>query len=416
MGRNAIELEAVSKRYRLGEHHGQGLDLRDALAALAARVRRGERRRAEEIWSLRGVDLEVPEGTALGVVGRNGAGKSTLLRVVNHITAPTEGVCRTRGRIGSLLEVGTGFHKELTGLENTYLNGAILGMTKAEVSARLDEIVAFAGLEGFMDTPVKRYSSGMYLRLGFSVAAHMEADILLVDEVLAVGDAEFQRRCLGKMGEVERSGRTVLFVSHDQHAIARLCETSVWLDRGQVRMAGPTEAVLRAYHASDAHGTVVQLPEDARTPAQVVKTSVVDESYQPRDSFPLDEVPRIAVGLVVRERIPGLDVAVLVSNARGVALLDLAMTDAGRPSLDVPGRYVVECRLPHLLVPDEYRVSIWVGTQYETVEMHEGVLSFLVEGEERDRRRAVRAEAGWRAARVDDHLRGSARALGGSSA
>jgi ABC-type polysaccharide/polyol phosphate transport system ATPase subunit len=385
------------------------------MAAAVARVRRRERRPAEEIWSLRDVTLQVEEGAALGIVGRNGAGKSTLLKVIDNITAPTEGVCRTRGRIGSLLEVGTGFHKELTGRENAYLNGAILGMTRAEVRDRLDEIVAFAGLEGFMDTPVKRYSSGMYLRLGFSVAAHMEADILLVDEVLAVGDAEFQRRCLGKMDEVERSGRTVLFVSHSQDAIARLCERSVWLDHGQVRMAGPTDAVLRAYHSSGTQGATVELEERSGASAQLVKASVVDHTSTSQDVFPLDEEPRIVLELAVREPVPGLDVSVIVANARGVGVLDLAMTDSCRPALEHPGRYVVECRLPPVLIPDEYRISIWVGSKYETIELLDDVLTFLIDGEERDRRRMVRAEAEWASRRIDDHLRdaGSTSGTGG---
>ena len=248
-----IELDGVGKRYRLGEHHGTGTDLRETLARLAGRLRGrpSGRRRAR---SGRCATSRSPstKASALGIIGANGAGKSTLLKVINNITTPTEGRCRTRGRIGSLLEVGTGFHGELTGLENTYLNGAILGMTRREVRRRLDEIVEFAGLEQFMDTPVKRYSSGMYLRLGFAIAAHMEADILLVDEVLAVGDAEFQRRCLGKMNEVEQSGRTVLFVSHNMDAMARLCPTSIWLDKGRSAAAGRRREIIAEYTRTSA--------------------------------------------------------------------------------------------------------------------------------------------------------------------
>ncbi|MDQ4131233.1 MAG: ABC transporter ATP-binding protein, partial [Actinomycetota bacterium] len=214
MGRNAVEVEALSKRYFLGEDHAAVRNLRETLAAGVQRIGRGRRPR-EEIWSLKDVNLHIPEGTALGVIGRNGAGKSTLLKILSRITEPTSGVARTRGRVGSLLEVGTGFHPELTGRENIFLNGAILGMPRREIERAFDEIVGFAGVERFLDTPVKRYSSGMYLRLAFSVAAHLEADILLVDEVLAVGDAEFQRKCLGRMASVEREGRTVVFVSHN---------------------------------------------------------------------------------------------------------------------------------------------------------------------------------------------------------
>ena len=250
MSANVIELDGVGKRYRLGEHHGAGSDLRETLARLAGRIRGRAPAPPSEIWSLREISVDVTTGQALGIIGANGAGKSTLLKVVSNITTPTEGECRTKGRIGSLLEVGTGFHAELTGIENTYLNGAILGMSRREVTRRLDDIVEFAGLERFMDTPVKRYSSGMYLRLGFSIAAHLEADILVVDEVLAVGDADFQRRCLGKMSEVEQSGRTVLFVSHNLEALSRLCPTAMWLERGQIRRVGPSKEVIDEYTVS----------------------------------------------------------------------------------------------------------------------------------------------------------------------
>lgn len=220
MGRNAVEVENVSKRYRLGQNQAGYATLRETLAG-AFRGRRQRRRNAEDLWALKDIDLELGEGEALGIIGRNGAGKSTLLKLLARITDPTTGVVRTRGRLGSLLEVGTGFHPELTGRENVYLNGAILGMTRRDIDQRFDEIVAFSGVERFLDTPIKRYSSGMNLRLAFAVAAHLEPDIMVVDEVLAVGDAQFQRKCVGKMASVEREGRTVLFVSHDLDAITR---------------------------------------------------------------------------------------------------------------------------------------------------------------------------------------------------
>src|SRR5947209_4595007 len=217
MTEHAIEVEDVSKRYRLGATVGTST-LRDALTALfRAGIGRGGE--VQEIWSLRNVSFDVPVGERFGIIGRNGAGKSTLLKVLSRITEPTTGVARMRGRVGSLLEVGTGFHPELTGRDNVFLNGAILGMKRSQIRERFDDIVEFAGVERFIDTPVKRYSSGMYLRLAFAVAAHVEPDIVAVDEVLAVGDAEFQRRCLGKMSEFAREGRTVFFVSHDLGAI-----------------------------------------------------------------------------------------------------------------------------------------------------------------------------------------------------
>src|SRR5207302_1919584 len=192
----------------------------------------------EDFWALRGVSFEVRRGEVVGIIGRNGAGKSTLLKILSRITDPTEGRVKLKGRVASLLEVGTGFHPELTGRENIYLNGAILGMSRAEIRAKFDEIVAFAETEKFLDTPVKRYSSGMYVRLAFAVAAHLEPEILVIDEVLAVGDAEFQKKCLGKMGEVARGGRTVLFVSHNMVAVRNLCTTSIWLDHGRVAEKG----------------------------------------------------------------------------------------------------------------------------------------------------------------------------------
>jgi ABC-type polysaccharide/polyol phosphate transport system ATPase subunit len=224
---NAIEVEHVSKRYLLGEHHGTHGTLRDAIGASARRLLRRDGASARrEIWSLRDINLEVPEGETLGVIGRNGAGKSTLLKVLTRITEPTAGVARTRGRVGALLEVGTGFHPELTGRENIYLNGAILGMSRRVVDRQFEEIVDFAGIPAFLDTPVKRYSSGMYLRLAFAVAAHLDADVLAIDEVLAVGDAEFQRKCLAKMGSLHEGGRTVVFVSHNLDAVSSLCTTT----------------------------------------------------------------------------------------------------------------------------------------------------------------------------------------------
>src|ERR671911_2050991 len=238
----AIEVDRVSKRYRLGEYHS-ARTLAEAAATALHRLGR-QRSRPEEIWSLRDVSFALDEGHALGIIGRNGAGKSTLLKILGRITEPTSGAARTRGRVAALLEVGTGFHPELTGRENLFLNGAILGMSRRAMARRLDEIVEFAGVERFLDTPVKRYSSGMYLRLAFSVAAHIEPDILVVDEVLAVGDAEFQAKCMGRMASAEQEGRTVVFVSHNLDAIARLCPRSVWLEQGSVQALGPTAEVL----------------------------------------------------------------------------------------------------------------------------------------------------------------------------
>ena len=266
-----IKVENLGKKYVIGHQLEHGyVSLRDVIAGGARRfgsrllhpfngaaaVSNGKR---EEFWALKDVSFEVKQGEVIGIIGRNGAGKSTLLKVLSSITEPTTGRVRIRGRIASLLEVGTGFHPELTGRENIFLNGAILGMKKAEIKRKFDEIVAFAEIEKFLDTPVKRYSSGMYVRLAFAVAAHLEPEILIIDEVLAVGDYEFQRRCLGKMNQVAHSGRTVLFVSHNMTAIEELCSQAIILKNGRIEQLGPTHRVVAQYLSSAAAHSVWQI-------------------------------------------------------------------------------------------------------------------------------------------------------------
>ncbi len=248
-----IHAEALSKRYHRGLQVDDGL--RHSLEAfLRSPLSVFRRKKEETFWALKDVSLEVKEGEVLGLIGRNGAGKTTLLKILSRITRPTSGWAEIHGRVGSLLEVGTGFHPELTGRENTFLSGAILGMSRREITRKFDEIVAFAELEKFIDTPVKHYSSGMYVRLAFAVAAHLEPEILLVDEVLAVGDINFQKKCLGKMGDVARAGRTVVLVSHQLNQIRRLCHRVVWIDDGRIRRDGPTHEVVSAYESAMASG------------------------------------------------------------------------------------------------------------------------------------------------------------------
>ncbi len=213
-------------------------------------------RQGQTLWALKDINLQVHQGEAVGIIGRNGAGKSTLLKILSQVTAPTSGEVKAKGRIASLLEVGTGFHPELTGRENIYMNGTILGMKKAEIARKFDEIVDFSGVEQFIDTPVKRYSSGMYVRLAFAVAAHLESEILIVDEVLAVGDAEFQKKCLGKMGDVTHEGRTVLFVSHNMGSVRSLCETAILLKDGKIHLQGTAEEAVRFYLDNQIYGSV----------------------------------------------------------------------------------------------------------------------------------------------------------------
>ncbi|HXE13043.1 MAG TPA: ABC transporter ATP-binding protein, partial [Bryobacteraceae bacterium] len=242
----AIQVDNISKQYVLGRFN-EGATLRETLTGMAANIFRKSRTKTDILWALKNVSFSVEEGEVVGIVGRNGAGKSTLLKVLSKITYPTSGRISVKGRVASLLEVGTGFHEELTGRENIYLNGSILGMTKKEVDSKFDAIVEFSGVARHIDTPIKRYSSGMRLRLGFAVAAHLDPEVLIVDEVLAVGDAGFQKKCLGAMEELRSDGRTVLFVSHNLAAVENLCTRAIWIENGGVQQDGPTREVIEAY-------------------------------------------------------------------------------------------------------------------------------------------------------------------------
>jgi|ERR1700693_1420951 len=254
MSDTVIRVEGLGKRYRVGERE-RYLALRDVLTRLFTSPLRRNRRSVDFLWALRNINLDISRGEVVGLIGRNGAGKSTLLKILARITRPTEGWADLQGRVGSLLEVGTGFHPELTGRENVYLSGAILGMRKKEIARKFDEIVSFAEVERFLDTPLKHYSSGMQMRLAFAVAAHLEPEILLVDEVLAVGDLQFQKKCLGKMGDVAKTGRTIVFVSHQMTQIRRLCEHVLWLDDGRIRQAGRTGELIAAYETEMMSGS-----------------------------------------------------------------------------------------------------------------------------------------------------------------
>jgi len=274
-----IHAEGLGKRYRRGVRVDSGLrHVLERFARTPWKALGGAK--PEMFWALKDVSLQVREGEVLGLIGRNGAGKTTLLKILSRITRPTEGWAEIHGRVRSLLEVGTGFHPELTGRENAYLSGSILGMSKREIDRKFDEIVAFAEIEKFIETPVKHYSSGMYVRLAFSVAAHLEPEILLVDEVLAVGDINFQKKCLGKMGEVAKGGRTVVLVSHQLNQIRRLCERVAWVDGGSIRMAGGTHEVVSAYESAmsrgDSNGNARARAADFATKARFVRWEVVE--------------------------------------------------------------------------------------------------------------------------------------------
>jgi len=278
----AIRVENLSKQYRIGQREAAYKTLRESVMKLFSR-RDGK---TDSIWALKDVSFEVECGQVVGIIGHNGAGKTTLLKILSRVTEPTEGRVYISGRVGSLLEVGTGFHPELTGRENIFLNGAILGMRKTEIERQFDEIVAFAEIEKFIDTPVKRYSSGMYIRLAFAVAAHLKPEILLVDEVLAVGDARFQKKCLGKMGNVAESGRTVLFVSHNLRAVSNLCQRTILLQDGAVAAIGWTDEIVSSYLQQVANNigyasAVIQSPEDPTKLAQITRVCILDGSSTP---------------------------------------------------------------------------------------------------------------------------------------
>jgi ABC-2 type transport system ATP-binding protein/lipopolysaccharide transport system ATP-binding protein len=333
------------------------------------------------------VSLSVAEGEALGVIGRNGAGKSTLLKIVSRITEPTRGVSRTRGRVTSLLEVGTGFHPELTGRENVFLNGAILGMSRRDIARRFDEIVAFAGVERFIGTPVKRYSTGMHLRLAFSVAAHLEPDIMVVDEVLAVGDAEFQAKCLGRMETVEQEGRTVVFVSHNLEAITRLCSRAIWLDRGEIMAEGPSVDVVEAYIA----GAVARASEtaiavnDPDAPVALQGVQIIDASGRPSEVFRRDQPFSLELRFLVRDPIPGLDLAASIVNGRGVEVLNEAWSDTSSVHPIGAGVYVARLDVPPILNTGDYVIGVWFGNRYDTL-LHEATVArFRLEGDPKNR-------------------------------
>ncbi len=346
-----IDARGVSKRYRLGEFQAAYGTLRESLVHAGRRMTGREPRRSrQEIWALEDVSFDVAEGEVLGVIGPNGAGKSTLLKVLTRITSPTTGRVEIRGRVGSLLEVGTGFHPELTGRENIYLNGAILGMKRREIQAKLPEITEFSGVESFMDTPVKRYSSGMYVRLAFSVAAHFEPEILLVDEVLAVGDAEFQARCLGRMESFGASGRTVLFVSHNMQAMAQLCDRAILLDGGRIARDGPSEEVVAHYlQTSAGAGSSREWPDLDEAPGddlvRLRSVRIVRADGAPADFVDVREPVGIEIAFRVLAEGPAIFPKLKVAAGGRIAFNAMDI-DARWSKPTGPGEYVATAWIP----------------------------------------------------------------------
>ena len=366
----AIRVTNLTKRFRLGTRVRGGLNLSERLASL---FRRAPQPTNSDFLALKDVSFEVNPGAVVGIIGRNGAGKSTLLKVLSRIVEPTAGRVELRGRVGSLLEVGTGFHPELTGRENVYLNGSVLGMSRREIARSFDAIVAFAGVEQFLDTPVKRYSSGMYVRLAFAVAAHLEPEILIIDEVLAVGDAEFQNKCLGKMREVSAGGRTVLFVSHNMTAVQNLCSRVVWLRGGQVAADGPTRGVVEAYNreAVGGAGALVDLTSHAgrtggSTPA-MRRVRIVDDADGRSPAVPMRGTARIEVEFAMDAAIDDVTLGVVVKDTYQSPIFGINNKVIACPPQPHPLRAgTVVCRLPDLpLMPGVYPLDLYFGNRVQ---------------------------------------------------
>jgi lipopolysaccharide transport system ATP-binding protein len=364
----AILAQGLSKAYRVTASRSVApyRTLQEELVGLVRRPFRRDRQKPETFWALDDVSFQVRHGEALGIIGRNGAGKSTLLKLLARITRPTRGTADVYGRMGSLLEVGTGFHAELTGRENIYLNGAILGMTRRDIRRRFDEIVAFAEVERFLDTPVKRYSSGMYMRLAFAVAAHLDPEILVVDEVLAVGDAAFQAKSLGKMGDVARSGRTVLFVSHNLAAVTQLCQTALLLERGHATAHGPAEQVVSHYLSSGNRDGQVDLDATRSAPntapVRITFAELLDEEGRVCQNFPMgsDITLRFRLRFEDVSVAARLEIAIRTSDGLPITLITDVdarfVTPTGRPEQRITVRF------PDIrLYPGEYRVTLWAS-------------------------------------------------------
>lgn len=394
----AIRVENISKKYKIGTAPGKfryGM-LRDQIVDTIKAPLRWFSKAEDEtpnkgfIWALKDVSFDLEEGRVLGIIGRNGAGKSTLLKVLSRVTEPTRGTVAVRGRVGSLLEVGTGFHPELTGRENIFMNGAILGMRRAEIESKFDEIVDFSEVAQFIDTPVKRYSSGMYLRLAFAVAAHLEPEILVVDEVLAVGDAEFQRKCLGKMNDVANQGRTVLFVSHNMSAILRLTQESIVMQKGQLVKRAPTPEAVDFYLASgqaqagERAWEADEIPA-ASAPFRPLSLRVRDPRGAVADNFRSTEALTLEMEYRLDAPITGLRVGIYLSTVRGeYVFTSFDVDDAAlyeKHSTRQPGHYLSQCQIPADLL-NEGRYILGVNASSFGVKryfMDENALAFNVD-------------------------------------
>ena len=378
----AIHASGLSKRYSLGQMGGYN-QLRDVLADRVRR-RASTRGSREEFWALRDVDLEVERGETFGIIGHNGAGKSTLLKILSRITPPTRGEADLNGRVGALLEVGTGFHPELTGRENVFLNGAILNMSRAEITRKFDEIIEFADIAQFIDTPVKRYSSGMQLRLAFAVAAHLEPEILIIDEVLSVGDLAFQEKCIGRMEQVSREGRTVLFVSHNLTAVRNLCSRAMLLEGGRVKSLGDTDDVISEYARGvrSTAGTPLDDRTDRKGRGDLRFTEISFESSgEPTDSPITGEEMEILLryGTPDGKPLRTVSFGVLILTHLNELMLHLSSPVAGISFSEIPGSGVVRCSLQRCPLPaGQYSLHIWAEIGDEPIDWIEHATELTV--------------------------------------
>jgi lipopolysaccharide transport system ATP-binding protein len=376
-----IDVHHLGKSYRLGEQQPY-LALRDALGQIFRRPRPNP----PPFWALQGVDFSVRQGEVLGIIGRNGAGKSTLLKILSRITPPTKGQITLRGRVASLLEVGTGFHPELTGRENVFLNGAILGMSQREIRERFDAIVAFAEIDDFLDTPVKRYSSGMYVRLAFAVAAHLEPEILLVDEVLAVGDVAFQKKCLGKMTDVARGGRTILFVSHNMAAMRNLSDRCLYLKGGRVALDASTDHVINTYledsaAIAEATSLVDRVDRQGTGQARFVSFSL-SRADAPSQVLVSGEPASIHLSYASPDKEPlrTVNVGVGIDNQSGERIFALSTEYTGQTFSKLPPKGSIQIALPKLpLVPGRYTATLYMSIGNETADWVMQAATFIVE-------------------------------------
>ena len=365
MSNTVIKVENLGKKYVIGHQKQEKYTaLRDVISNGVKSLLKfnfQERDTQEEFWALQDVSFEIKQGDRVGIIGRNGAGKSTLLKILSRITEPTKGQIKIKGRVASLLEVGTGFHPELTGRENIFLNGAILGMSKVEIQRKFDEIVAFAEVEKFLDTPVKRYSSGMYVRLAFAVAAHLEPEILVVDEVLAVGDAQFQKKCLGKMEEVGKEGRTVLFVSHNMAAIRQLCSLGIFMHGGSVSFAGSTEEVV-CHYLNAGHNNDELLDKVTSNGIELLsinlreqKTQEISQAIIFNCSYTLD------IEFNFQEKISNVGIVIRIFNELGTLISSICTLEEGVAPFVVQDKMQFNLDLPSLqLMPGTYYISLFV--------------------------------------------------------